>query len=364
MSEVENVRIGKLKVALIVSVAILVISLISNAMLYSQVTGLNTKYNDYKKSHSYSDSKYMELSINYSQLQQNYQTLTIEYETLREMYNQLQVSFGDLNITYSELRSKYEQLETVYQYLNTTYHQLLGEYEDLESEYQALNAAYHSYTAAYRELVSVVNLHVIHPSEDETLFISPEDPAVENKVEEITGGWNDPTDWTEYWTEVKMMYDWVVDHIEYRFDGLYPILPEDPTEPVTQFDEMWQFPNQTLNLRKGDCDDMAILLCSMIYCYGNMEYFVECIVIPQHMAVYIPVAEDKICILDPAGNYYTNTEFPYYEITSKDISEEVHNWLNYWSDGIENPEVQWIFSASIWKEFWDTNSFIGWLYER
>ncbi len=125
-----------------------------------------------------------------------------------------------------------------------------------------------------------------------------------------------------------------------------------------------QFPNQTLDLGRGDCDDMAILLCSMIYCYSNMENEVECIAITQHMAVYIPVAGDEICILDPSGHYYTNTGFPLYEITSKDISNEVHDWLDYWSYKIEYPNVDWIFSEYIWEAFWDTDIFISWLYDR
>lgn len=309
---------------------------INYELLENNCTETQHKLNNLNQSHQTIQQEYVELSINYTQLEENYQMLTTEYKTLTESYSQLLLDFNNLT----------------------------EEHEQLENAYQTLNATYHSYKAAYRQLVSIINLHVVHPSENETLFITPEAPAVKNKVEEITGGWSDPTDWTEYWTEVKMMYDWVVDNIEYRYDSLYPILPGDPSQPVTQFGEMWQFPNQTLDLRKGDCDDMAILLCAMIYCYGNMTYEVECIVITQHMAVYIPVAEDKICILDPAGRYYTNTGFPFYEITSKGISMEVHAWLDYWSDSIERPIVEWIFSMYIWKDFWDTELFISWLYEQ
>lgn len=321
-------------------------------------------YTELESAYTTLQQKYVELSINYTQLEENYRTLTTEYETLTESYSQLQLDFNNLTEEHQTRMENYNQLQLLYQQLNTTYHNLKIEHEQHETTLEELNTTYHSYKAAYRQLVSAVNLHVVHPSENETLLITPEDPAVKNKVEEITGGLNDPTDWTEYWTEVKMMYDWVVDNIEYRYDGLHPILPEDPNQPVTQFDEMWQFPNQTLDLRKGDCDDMAILLASMIYSYGNMEYWVEIIAITQHTAVYIPVAEDKICILDPAGRYYTNTGYPFYEITNKGISEEVHDWLHYWSDGIENPIVEWIFSVYVWKDFWDTELFISWLYER
>lgn len=282
MTEVEKKGIGKAKVVLGFSIAILVVSLISNAWLYTQTTSLQTKvssleseYDDYVAAHSHSDSEYLALSINYTQLQQNYQTLTTEYDNLTEFYSQLLLDFNNLTDEHQTLTGNYSQLQLSYQELNTTYHDLKVEYDQLETAYQTLNAAYSSYREAYRQLVSAVNLHVDHPSQEEKLLITPEDPAVENKVHQITGGWSDPTDWTEYWADVKAMYDWVVNNIEYRYDGLYPILPENPSQSARQYGEMWQFPNQTLDLGRGDCDDMAILLCSMIYSYGNMEYWVN-----------------------------------------------------------------------------------------
>lgn len=361
MMGVEKSGIGKAEIGLGVSIAMLLISLISNAWLYTQTTDLQTEvntlkseYDAYVATHSHSDSEYVELLTNYTQLQQNYQTLATEYESLTESYN-------NLTEEQQTLEENYNQLQLAYQQLNTTYHDLKSENEQLETTYQTLVAVYNSYKEAYSQLISVVNLHVKHPSQNEKLLITPGDPAVESKVEEITGGWSNSTDWTEYWIDVKKMYAWVVNNIEYRYDGLYPVLPQHPSGPVTQSGEMWQFPNQTLDLRKGDCDDMAILLCSMIYCYGNMEQSVECIAITQHMAVYIPVASDEICILDPSGRYYTGYPF---QITSKNISEEVHHWLDYWRDSIGYPKVDWIFSAYIWKAFWDTEIFINWLYDR
>lgn len=364
MTEVGKNGMGKTKIVLGVFIAVFVVSVISHVWFYTQTTSLQTRvssleseYNSYVSTHSHSNSEYQKLSMNYTQLEESYQTLT-------QSYNLLQLDFNNLTEEHETLMENYSQLQLSYQQLNITYHDLKNEHEQLETSYETLDVACNSYKEAYRQLVSVINLHVDHPSVDEKMLITPEDPAVENEVQEITGGWSDPTDWTEYWTEVKLMYDWVVNNIEYRHDGLYPVLPADPNGRVRQFGEMWQFPNQTLDLGKGDCDDMAILLCSMIYCYGNMENEVECIVITQHVAVYIPVAGDEICILDPSGRYYTNTGFPLYEITSKDISNEIHEWLDYWSDSIEYPKVDWIFSEYIWEAFWDTEIFISWLYGR
>ncbi|UCE44229.1 MAG: hypothetical protein JSV57_01725 [Candidatus Bathyarchaeota archaeon] len=365
MSEAGKRGIEIAKIGLGVSIAMLIVLLISSAWLYTQTTILQTevnnlesKYNDYVATHGHSNSEYQMLSINHTQLEESYQALT-------QSCNQLLLEFNNLTGEHQALTENYSQLQLSYQQFNTTYQDLKDEYEQLETTHQTLNAAYNSYREAYRALVSTINLHVDHPSQDEKSLITPEDPAVENKVQEITGGWSNTSDWTEYWTEVKMMYDWVVNNIEYRHDGLYPHLPADPNYQVRQFGEMWQFPNQTLDLERGDCDDMATLLCSMIHSYDNNENDVECIAITQHMAVYIPVAEDEVCILDPSGRYYTNTGFPFYEITSKDILNEVNDWLDYWrTHGIEYPVVDWIFSINIWKGFWNTDSFISWLYGR
>jgi hypothetical protein len=172
-------------------------------------------------------------------------------------------------------------------------------------------------------------------------------------------------DWNEYWADVKAMYDWVVANIAYRTDGYYPILPDDPRNDLTLWDDMWQTPAQTLTLGEGDCEDMSILLCSMILNYNDNQYWVECVVITGHTAVYLPVVGDEICILDPAGQYYTRDIF--YGITQKDIETEVDSWLNQWdiwAPGDAPHKVDWIFSYYIWIEFSNTNEFIDWFYGR
>jgi hypothetical protein len=108
-------------------------------------------------------------------------------------------------------------------------------------------------------------------------FVTPDDPAVMDTVLSVTRGWSAPSDWAEYWGDVKAMYDWVVANVEYRSDGLYPVLPSAPAGSLEYTMEMWQFPNETLDLKKGDCEDMAVLLASMILSYNDGKYAVECI---------------------------------------------------------------------------------------
>jgi hypothetical protein len=272
--------------------------------------------------------------------------------------NALQNQYNTVSDEYDELTSDYSNLQSSYSNLQNSYGTLQTQYNDLEDEYN-------SYVSGYEDLVAQVNLHIFHPSEAEQNLIDSSDPDVANKVWDRTNGWSDTSDWNEYWADIKAMYDWVVANIDYRTDGYYPIFPDDPRNNIDWQIDMWQTPRQTLNLREGDCEDMSILLVSMIRCYNDDQYWVEVIVITGHAAVYLPAVEDEICILDPAGQYYTHDI--HNGITQKDTATEVNSWLNEWN--LWAPEdaphqIDWIFSSYIWEDFSSNHEFINWLNGR
>lgn len=154
--------------------------------------------------------------------------------------------------------------------------------------------------------------------------------------------------------------------IEYRGDCLYPLLPSDPTGNIQWIKSMWQFSNETLKLREGDFEDMAILLCSMIRHYSG-QYWAEVILIMgskgAHAGVQLPVAEDKLTILDPTGNYYTKTI--YGSIDSREISTEINNWLNFWETSLgSDVYIHRVFSDNLDKAFSSTKEYISWMYAR
>lgn len=298
------------------------------------------------------------LENNYNALNQSYILLSQTYETLEQNYTELQTEISDLENRYVSLQGNYNSLQTNYATLNESYTLLNQIYESLEQDYIILNEAYDSYISAYEELRDEINLRVFHPTEDEKTLITPDDPDVQSLMLSVTGGWSNHNDFNEYWNDVKALYDWVVTNIEYRYDGFYPILPYSPYGDVWYFEEMWQLPSETINEKKGDCEDQAILLTSLIYAYNEKQYATYCIVTWNHMAVCFPVVGDKICILDPAMGYYTNTGWPYYEISSKDIRQEVTHWIS----SFNLIEVEWVFSLTIWEIFTSTDAFINWMY--
>jgi hypothetical protein len=222
-----------------------------------------------------------------------------------------------------------------------------------------LQLAYDNYVAAYQNLRSIVNQKT--SQSDFSNFITPQDPLVISIVNSVTGGWSNTSDWNEFWTDYKALYNWVITNIDYAYDQYYPILPSNPEYPVYYIAEAWQFPNETLTLGTGDCDDQAILLCSMFRCYCNSQYRVECVVIYGssfgHVGVQVPVEGDKLVIFDPAGHYYSSDIWG--TIVFNDINVEINNWLNYWGP---DTYVYRVFSDVINITFASTSEYLSWMY--
>jgi len=334
------------------------------------------------------------LKNNVTYYEEKVSSLNLQISMLQEEKNQLQIWLED-NITHyeseinslssqvSRLQAEKTQLQMWLEGNITHYEEQINllnsqkamleeriseltiRYDDLYASHEKLIDEYYDYIMAYQSLVDRVNWRWSKSNIE--AFITPEDTSVKSIVYSITGGWSDPSDWSEFWTDIKVMYDWVVNNIEYRYDGLYPILPYDPHDSLSFWNEMWQLPNETLELREGDCEDMAILLCSMIRSYVDCEYDVEVICIKGtmagHAAVQIPVSGNLLTILDPAGRYYTHDFFG--SIDQKDISTEINNWLNYWKPQLgSNVYVRRVFSDYMNKTFESTDEYIVWMYER
>jgi transglutaminase-like putative cysteine protease len=82
-------------------------------------------------------------------------------------------------------------------------------------------------------------------------FITPKDPNVielKNKIlkDKLPGA----PDW-------MAMRDWVGNNIQYKTDS-----------EIHGIAEFWQFPNETMQLKTGDCEDFSMLLCSLLRADG------------------------------------------------------------------------------------------------
>lgn len=84
------------------------------------------------------------------------------------------------------------------------------------------------------------------------LYITPDDPEIQNTVTEILAG-----DWRWALDDFEALREWIASHIS-------PV--SDQTAHGAR--EYWQLPTETLRLGTGDCEDFAILLCTLLRAYG------------------------------------------------------------------------------------------------
>lgn len=82
-----------------------------------------------------------------------------------------------------------------------------------------------------------------------SLYITPQNPTVRELTSNISG-----------WPKWLALLNWVASNIEYKDDS-----------EVHGISEFWQLPTETIQLRTGDCEDYAILLCSLYRASGYDE---------------------------------------------------------------------------------------------
>jgi predicted transglutaminase-like cysteine proteinase len=87
-------------------------------------------------------------------------------------------------------------------------------------------------------------------------YITPNCTSVRDCVEDIVGA--PPYEPTQ--DGFDAIRDWVAANIEYKSD-----------EEQWGVEEYWQTPEETLSLHTGDCEDFAILLCTLLRAYGIGE---------------------------------------------------------------------------------------------
>jgi hypothetical protein len=91
----------------------------------------------------------------------------------------------------------------------------------------------------------------LNQTEQMKQYITPNDPTVKKFLQSIL------QKEAVAFNDFEKLRDWVSSYISYQSD-----------QDVYGVSEYWQLPAETLELRTGDCEDFAILLCSLLRAYG------------------------------------------------------------------------------------------------
>lgn len=219
----------------------------------------------------------------------------------------------------------------------------------------------------YNDMRSEISARMGFTQQNRQSYIQFSDSAVSAKVQEIVGGYNGDND--KLWQDYKKIYDWIVDNIDYSSDSYTPVLPQSISGVISWKREYWRTPTETLADKNGDCEDMALLLISMMENYTNRAYGVWILSISSevpeskgHMAVAFPVQGDKLTILDPAGNYYTGIPSQY--LRSDSIAGAVNSWLSHWSIEMPDAFIDEVMSEKVYHQFSSSDEFITWASQR
>ncbi|MDD4923971.1 MAG: zinc-ribbon domain-containing protein [Dehalococcoidales bacterium] len=287
---------------------------------------------------------------------------------------------GDLNAatgTIDDLNSDLAEANSSLNAANATIADLSDENEELaadkselaadlaeaNSSILALNSIIDIMNYNYSEIIAFIEMRFGMVEEDATQFVTPYDEDVEALVDWLVTPF-DSSNWAKAWDDFRWMYNWINNNIEYSYDSPLPVLPLDLLEggDIWWFREFWQYPVETIYYGTGDCEDQSLLLASMIKNYGHGGTYAYCIAISNgetgHMAVALPVTDNRMVIFDPAGQYYSSDWTG--DVAFWDVTTALQDWLDWWSVDMPGAEVIMFFDDEDYWEFEGNADFLDW----
>ncbi len=274
------------------------------------------------------------------------QIITLQDKVLitQNKLSSIERRYASLNDSYSELNSKYLNLSKNYTELTTLYNALNASKERLNDKYNRIKGYYQELTTNVLDLRNMLRSYISIPEAFPRVLNNQTIKETKDAVIEATRSS------TDIRLSTERIYRYITTNIIYAQDIDMPYLSSYWHVTIDGFDYIINFtterarnyiqtPNLTLSIKKGDCDDQAILAYAMIkyymkYIYGKeYDLYIADIDFPEsgHLAVFLPVKNGEICIVDPAGKYLTSN---WGRIASKPALQELHNYSKHWSDPI------------------------------
>jgi len=268
------------------------------------------------------------------------------------LWQQLYFANGQLSQTSAQLEAASKQLEDTKAQLNT----IMSETE--------LAADHEQMLSDYANLREQINLRLGF-GEDCQRFITPDEPEIWAKVLEITGGYSPDT--VELWKDYGRMFQWILRNIEYSADSPTPLLPESISGTLGWRNDFWRMPVETIRDGVGDCEDLSVLLASMLLSYNQRRSSIWILGIQTfgstpkgHVAVALPIENHQLTIFDLSARYYT----PFQDlggIGTQEVSLAIDAWLTHLKKEMHGAQVYIVFSEDFYQEFSNTQEFIDWM---
>lgn len=241
-------------------------------------------------------------------------------------------------------------------------YQLNAQLNAIKLEMDGLKAEQNRILSSYADMRKQVNIRLGF-GRDSEYFITPDDPEVSAIVQEVTGGYSE----TNFWKHYTRLFQWIMSNVEYSLDSPTPILPESINGALNWRKDFWRMPVDTIEDKRGDCEDMAVLLASMLLNY-NQRRFPTWVVGARtsgpepkaHVAVAIPFQNNQLAIFDTASHYYT----PFSNVGgfgSQDLPLAVDHWLTHLARQMPDAYIYIAFSEDFYQEFSSTEEFIDWV---
>jgi hypothetical protein len=267
------------------------------------------------------NSQLNDAQMRYVTLYTQFQILTTENTNLNKTYNSLNIQKIRLENNYTQLQSKYSKLRTDSQATSTYFNQLSGKITDLES----ILKSYCQLPSAFTRTLNEKEIQKVGDTVKLMTIIEPNYLAAYEKIN-----------------------NWVTGHISDLKDIVFPYIVPITTEfngttvntgyNVLETKEYISTPEFTLKQSQGDSESQAILDFAMMKYYdryikgeSNKAYLTVMTFSDGtiHSAIFMPFAEGRICIMDPAGPYVTRDGD---DATPKIATTEIPIYYNYWSD--------------------------------
>jgi len=172
-------------------------------------------------------------------------------------------------------------------------------------------------------------------------YVTPDSPEIKSAVQSIS--WK----WKEHYSDFDACREWVATNIKYKRD-----------QDIYNAVDYWQFPVETLERGTGDCEDIAILLCSMLRAIGvpsNQVYVAVGGTESSHAYIVERYSKGVWNIIEPQLDSVTSAvSFTFLDwAVTHDYSSDLYCFNDkYFFRGPPATLASGVYEINMWHSFW------------